>query len=345
MMSAKRIGIVEIPGSFSDRWIEYCSQNNILVQLINPFSTHLIDETKGMNGFLWNWNLDDFTASLFARQLIASLSLYGIKTYPNIKTCWHYDDKVAQKYLLDTISAPLAPTWIFYSLGEALDWISATTFPKVFKLRRGAGSANVKIVKTANEARQLCKVAFSSGFNPIPAYTNDLRNKFRQTQKQKTLFEKFIRAPSVIKSLIRGRKYFPLERGYIYFQEYMADNLYDTRITIIGERGFGFIRRNRPGDFRASGSGLIDSTLENIDQQLLPIAFDIAQKIEAQSLAMDFVYNLHKRPTLLEISYTFAPSAVYQCPGYWDSSLNWHCGHVWPQDAIIEDLLEQGKAG
>jgi hypothetical protein len=203
----------------------------------------------------------------------------------------------------------------------------------------------VKIVKSAKHAKRLCKIAFSSGFNPIPSYTNDFKNKLRITQHQHTFLETIMRFPSIIKLLSKTRKDFPPERGYVYFQEFLAGNLYDTRITIIGERGFGLIRRNRPGDFRASGSGLIDTQPENIDPKILPIAFDIARKIGPQSLALDFVYDAHKRPALLEISYSFVPSAVYQCPGYWDPSLSWHSGHVWPQDAILEDILSQSKIG
>ena len=67
--------------------------------------------------------------------------------FPNFNTAWHFDDKVGQKYLLEAIDAPLVPSYVFYSKEMALKWLEQTQFPKVFKLRGGAGSANVKLVQ------------------------------------------------------------------------------------------------------------------------------------------------------------------------------------------------------
>jgi hypothetical protein len=30
---------------------------------------------------------------------------------------------------------------------------------------------------------------------------------------------------------------------------------------------------------------------------------------------------------------------VHSCPGHWDKNLKWHRGKMWPQDAILEDML------
>lgn len=49
-----------------------------------------------------------------------------------------------------------------------------------------------------------------------------------------------------------------LQKDYVYFQKFLPNNTYDIRITVIGERCFGFIRYNRENDFRASGSGKIE---------------------------------------------------------------------------------------
>lgn len=48
------------------------------------------------------------------------------------------------------------------------------------------------------------------------------------------------------------------EKKYILFQEYLPDNEFDTRVTVIGNRAFAFRRFNRKKDFKASGSGEID---------------------------------------------------------------------------------------
>ena len=45
-----------------------------------------------------------------------------------------------------------------------MDWIATATWPKVFKLRCGAGSSNVKLVRSRSEAEAFCTTAFNRGF-------------------------------------------------------------------------------------------------------------------------------------------------------------------------------------
>ena len=40
-----------------------------------------------------------------------------------------------------------------------------------------------------------------------------------------------------------------------------------------------------------------------------------------------------------EISYCYVASMVHACPGQWDHQGRWHEGHVWPEDAILDDVL------
>jgi hypothetical protein len=42
-----------------------------------------------------------------------------------------------------------------------------------------------------------------------------------------------------------------LERGYAYFQEWMPDKPFDTRVVAIGERAWAYRRFPVPGDFHA----------------------------------------------------------------------------------------------
>jgi hypothetical protein len=69
------------------------------------------------------------------------------------------------------------------------------------------------------------------------------------------------------------------------------------------------------------------------------IAFDISQKMRFQSMAYDFLHNEQDQPEFCEISYTYVSSAVRNCPGYWDTDLNWHEGHFWPEHLHLIDAL------
>jgi len=80
--------------------------------------------------------------------------------------------------------------------------------------------------------------------------------------------------------------------------------------------------------------------LKRIDTRCIEIAFETAEKIKTQSLAFDFIFDQKNNPKIVEISYCYQSKAVYNCSGYWDREMNWHAGHVWPEDAILIDLLE-----
>ncbi|MBW1923270.1 MAG: hypothetical protein JRJ35_07325 [Deltaproteobacteria bacterium] len=336
-----RIAIHNRPGSFSDRWIEYCSEHKLSYKVVNCYDSDIVAQVKGVKVLLWHWSHYEYAAQLVARQIIQSLEKMGIKVFPNISTCWHYDDKVGQKYLLESIGAPLAPSYVFFDKFKAMEWIDKTEFPKVFKLRSGAGSQNVMLIKTKREARKLCRKSFGSGFTPISGYFADVKTKSRRIRTRAQFMEKVKRMPSSLANVIAARRLFPKQNGYIYFQDFVPGNKFDTRITIIGDRAFGFTRNTRPNDFRASGSGDIDYNLDKIDERFVKVAFNAAKTIKAQSLAFDFLFDEEKNPIIVEISYCYQNKAVYDCPGYWDHELNWHEGHMWPEDAIIEDLLNE----
>jgi glutathione synthase/RimK-type ligase-like ATP-grasp enzyme len=293
---------------------------------------------------LWHWSHDNPTELLVARQIIASLENKGIPVFPNVNTCWHFDDKVAQKYMLEAIGAPLIPTWVFTNRVEAMRWIEGATWPKVFKLRCGAGSRNVHLVRSRSEAAALCRQAFGRGFPAVANYLTDIQTRIRKAKTAQGVWKRFARAPRTLFNVLALRRQMHRERGYIYFQEFLPDNAYDTRITIIGGQAFGFMRRNRPDDFRASGSGSICYDQEKIDKRCVAIAFDVAHRVGSQSLAFDFLFNSQKEPLIGEVSYCYQAEAVHACAGHWDHQGVWYEGHVWPQDAILEDFLSATQA-
>jgi hypothetical protein len=326
-------------GSYSDRWIEYCEEHGIAYKVVNCLASDIIQQLAHASGLLWHWTLNDPSEQLIARQILLAVEAMGLPVFPNTSSCWHYNDKIGQKYLLETIDAPLVPTHVFYHLPDALCWIEKASFPKVFKLSKGGGSTNVRFVRNAREACWLAKRAMTRGFLPIAGYTQDVQKRFRVARKRGDLFSALRRMPAVLAKIRQMNRDVGRERGYVYFQDFVPGNDFDTRITIIGDRAFGFTRNVRPGDFRASGSGDINYDVSQINIQCVRNAFEVAQKIRSQSLAFDFVLDEKRRPLILEVSYCYDPRAVHACQGHWDEQLNWHPGHMWPQDAIITDFI------
>jgi hypothetical protein len=333
------IGIHDSPGSYSDRWIEYCLEKQVPFKLLNCLATDIIAQCAGLRAVLWHWMLVNLEEPLVARQIIAALEQAGLRVFPSTATCWHYDDKVGQKYLLESIGAPLVPTWVFTDLASARDWIADATWPKVFKLRNGAGAENVRLVRSRAQAEALCERAFGSGFPPSPGYFSDARTRLRKTRGWGDLGRKLGRAPRSLVETLKRRYRGPRQWGYVLFQDFLAGNDFDTRVWVIGNRAFGIVRRNRPNDFRASGAGdwLLDP--KGVDRRCVAIAFRIAEQLGAQSLTYDFLLDSRREPRVCEISYCSLVESPRDYPGYWDRDLAWHEGHHWPQDLILEDVL------
>ena len=335
-----QVGIHHREDSFSSRWITYCDMYAIPYKLVNCFDSDIIEQLTGVDCLLWHWYHGDPREQLMARHVITAAEVMGIKVFPGSSTCWHFDDKIAQKYLLEAIGAPLVPTYVFYDLEKALNWIERTSFPKVFKLRRGAGSSNVKLARSTKDARSFVQQAFSSGFSPIPHYGQDAKKRYRVAKRRGDLMNVVKRIPQVLSRIRNTSKMMGREIGYAYFQDFIPDNKFDTRVTVVGDRAFAYTRNVRPGDFRASGSGDIIYDTQRVDQKCLEIAFDVTRKVGSQSMAFDFVLSEAGQPLILEVSYCFIAEFVHSCAGHWDSKLNWNQGHLWPQDAILVDLLK-----
>jgi len=332
------------PGSFSDRWIEYCSLNQIPHKIIDCFANDIIAQCANVQAVLWHWDLASSVDKKFARSIITSLETMGIVVFPSIATCWHYDDKVAQKYLLEAIGAPIVPTFVFYNMDDAKRWAKNAQYPLVFKLRAGASSSNVHFIPNWATARKHIVRSFSKGWSSIPGIFNDLGTKIKTKYTNRELTSALRRLPKALYGGISHHKH-EKEIGYIYFQEFLPDNTFDTRVTIIGNRAFSSRRFNRSRDFRASGSGMSDWDPNKINLKCIEVAYDVTHRIGAQSLAFDFLSDARGNPLIGEISYCYPVYAVYNCPGFWDPSLNWHPGHVWPQDAIIEDVINSIEVG
>ena len=165
-----KIGIHHCKGSYSEEWIEYCKKQNIAYKLVNAYHTDIVKHLDDCDVFMWHHHQGNPKDVLFAKQLLFSLDQAGKLVYPDTASTWHFDDKLGQKYLLEALKLPLIPSFAFYTKNEALDWASQYRFPAVFKLRGGAGSSNVRLVKSKAEAVSLINKAFGRGFQAIRPY-------------------------------------------------------------------------------------------------------------------------------------------------------------------------------
>jgi glutathione synthase/RimK-type ligase-like ATP-grasp enzyme len=327
-------------GSFSDRWIDYCKKKNISYKIVDCYSTDIISQLEDCDALMWHHHHGNYKDVLFAKQLIYSVEQSGKKTFPDYKTCWHFDDKIGQKYLFESIGAPLAPSYVFYTRQEALQWINHTTFPKVFKLRGGAGSANVKLVKTAQKARRLTGKAFGRGYSQFDriGYFKERYNKYCSGR------DSLLEVLKAFGRLFIGTEFSKMhsrEKGYIYFQDFVPNNSFDIRVIVVDGKAFGAKRMVRKNDFRASGSGNLFYEKEHIPINSIELAFQLTDNLQLQSAAFDFVYDESCNPLVIEVSYGFPTTTTDHCIGYWDKLLNYHLESFKPQEWMVEAIINQ----
>jgi glutathione synthase/RimK-type ligase-like ATP-grasp enzyme len=322
----------------SPRWARLLQQARHEVRWVDVRRADILDQLKGCQGFMWRWSHSRALSRIARRLLPVVERELGLTTYPDQNTCWHYDDKIAQAYLLRAAGINTPATWVWFDEAAALEWTAGATYPMVIKLASGAGSTNVRLVRSALEAQQWTRLLFSrrvTSLDPGQLAESGLRRRVR----------------AAARVLVKGT--YPVfidngmesQSGYVLFQEFLPDNAYDTRVTVIGRRAFAFRRFNRDGDFRASGSGKIDWNPDAVDESFIRCGFKVAASLGLQSCAIDGLYRCGQA-SVGEISYTYVSEAVANCPGHWElegtpdtGALRWIATAMWPEEAQVQDFI------
>jgi len=324
---------------YIQRYETILRHNNIPSIRLDISDLDFWEKLKGCTHFIFRWGQVHDADRQIAHNILPVIEKeLNIKTFPNQKTCWHFDNKIAEYYLSKAHNFPFEKCWVFWDKPSALKWVGIADYPVVAKLSGGAGSRNVKLIHSKKDAKKLINRMFHAG---VQHGSFDLQDKVTSRGYIKT-------AMSFIKAKLCGAirvgpipTHWNTHQHYVLFQKYLPGNLFDVRIVTIGKRAFGYRRFQRPADFRASGSGLKDLNHKNIDLNCVEMALKHSKKLGFQSMAYDFFYDSNKKPRILEISYTYPELAVVNLPGYWDNDLKWHSGNYWPQYWHLVDLLNE----
>lgn len=328
--------------SYSEMWIDYCKEKNIPFKIVNCYDSDIIQQLSDCEILMWHYHHKNSKDALFARQLLNAVEASGKIVYPNFNSGWHFDDKVGQKYLLEAIGAPLVPSYVFYSKSDAIRWVRQTNYPKVFKLRRGSGSATVKLVKTQKQAVKLVNKAFGKGFRQYDPW-NGLKERWRMFKLGKSSIIDLLEGIGRFMIKTNFEKTVGKEKGYVYFQDFIEGCTFDIRFTIIGQLCYVFKRLVRENDFRASGSHSEVHSKEGIPIEIIEKAFEISNELGLQSVAFDFLLTKDNKPLITEISYAFGWDDG-DCWGYWDSNLKWFEGDFNPFGCMIESLIRSAES-
>ena len=322
----------------STRWSQFLEASGFIVRRVDVRGADILDQLKGCHAFVWSWVHFGGMGRIARRLLPVIERELRIPVFPDQRTCWYFDDKIAQAYLLKALQIPIPQTWIWFDQRQAEEWASRADYPLVLKLATGGQSANVRLIQNALEARSWIDRLFS--FYII--HLDDAEpSTYRKLRRIAAILIK--NQPSPVST---GYEF---NTGYVLFQEFLPNNPCDTRVTVVGNRAFAFRRFNRPGDFRASGSGNFDVDPTKIDAKFVRLAFLTARKLRSQSCAVDALYK-GRDPLIAEVQYSFISSAVHSCPGHWelngepqDGTLNWVAGQMWAEEAQAMDLIAEIK--
>jgi glutathione synthase/RimK-type ligase-like ATP-grasp enzyme len=327
-------------GSFGNYWVEYCKKNNIQYKIVDCYNNDIIDKLSDCDALMWHHSHMNPKDILFAKQLLYSIEHSGKIVFPDFRTNWHFDDKLGQKYLFEALNCQAVKTYAFYKKEDALKWAENTTYPKVFKLRGGAGSWNVSLIKNKRNANKIISKAFGCGFKQYDAWSN-INERWRKFRLGKINFSSLLMGYIRVFAEPDYSKVMGKERGYAYFQDFIPNNDSDIRVIVIDNKAFAIKRMVRENDFRASGSGNILYNKDFFDVKTIQMAFDLADKIQGQSVAFDFVFD-NEKPLIVEVSYGFSKEGYDDCEGYWDRDMSWHQGKFdfcgWMVETVIEKI-------
>lgn len=326
-----------------DIWKECARKSGIECKMVDCLSNYVITELKQCSALLYFPFHQDPAEMRMLKPIVMCAELIGLRIWPDLNTSWHFDDKISQKYLLEALNIPSPRSWTFYDKNQALEFSRSCPLPLVGKQSRGAGGLNIHMLDTRKKLRAYIRRMFGRGYPSLPAPWKDMNSKLRNAHKRggiSALLKKIARAPSYYKRVVTNRKLGGLDIGYVYLQEYMPDNAFDFRVSIINGRAWAYRRMNRPHDFRASGSG--DHKYDGIPPELIKLSFRAAEKLRMQSAGLDWMVNRNGEYMLIEVNMCFNDMYVTECPGYWNKHGAFTPGNYSPARYIFECISSEG---
>ena len=311
-------------GSWSIPWKEYCETHALDYEMVDETEMNLLDRLFKFDVVLWHFSGFNFSHMMFARPILFSLQSRGIRVFPGYDESWHFDDKIAESFLLQSIGASIPKYFFFMDKENASKWANShQNYPIVAKLKNGSGSHNVKIMNSANDAIQYIETMFGEGFESNPSILFKGKSNFTSSKSFDVLLKRIKRIPEFLRNYKKS-KLFPNEKNYVYFQEFIPNDGFDLKVVVVGDK-LSYIARNvRKGDFRASGGGSLyyDKTL--ITQNLIDSAFSVSDKLKFQCMGYDYVIdNSNNDCKIVEISYGFSSQALLDAGGYFNRQGKW----------------------
>lgn len=328
-------------GSWLPAWKEYCIKNTIEYSVINPFKTDVTCSGNDFDVYLWHFGQYNYQEMLVARSILWSLKFKGKKIFPDFDDAWHFDDKLAESYLLQSAEAPIPNFKAFYTLESLREFTKINKeYPLVGKLRTGSGSHNVKLLRSMSELLRYGKRMLGRGYDASPSLFYKAKGNIQSSHNWATFVKRFKRIPEFLHTL-KSAKSFSNERGYVYLQEFIPNDGYDIKVVVVGDK-LSFIGREiRKGDFRASGGGSLFYDKSIISKNIIDSAFSTSDRLGFKCMGYDYVVDKRDGTgKIVEISYGFSHTALIDSGGYYDRTGAWHNEPLNAPEELLKNLLK-----
>lgn len=329
--------------NWSVSWMEFCEVNRLDYKIINPFINNIFKNLKDFDIVLWHFSHFNPTEMLMARDILYSLSSIGKLVFPNYNEVWHFDDKLAESYLLECVDAPIPSFYSYYKI-ECINKAIKNRefdFPIIAKLRRGSGSHNVKMIRDERQLLRYSKKMFTGGFEVAPSLFFKAKSNIKSAHSIQTFIERFKRIPEFLRIYSTAKK-LDREKGYVYLQEMVENDGYDLKIVVVGDKLSYVGRPVRAGDFRASGGGSLFYDRKKIPENVLDSAFETSKKLGFQCMGYDYVIDKTTgEGKIVEISYGFSHKAILGAQGYYDRTKKWHDTPINVPKEILNNLIKE----
>lgn len=337
-------GVVAVAGggAFVRRWLEFIPNLGFEVRNVDLYSPTLMRDLQDCKALLASFSQDVPRDMKFGRDILKAVATSGLAVYPNDASGWHFEDKIAQALIFDSLGMVVPRTRVFFDWAEAAGFIDGCKFPLVFKLRTGAGGLNVRMVHTQKEARQLAARMFRSGIRAHNVTAGIKRMGVAALTKPFEISGLLPRVRRAGRRFIDSRFRFPRESGYVLFQDYVGGCDYSIRVAVIGRRAFAYRRNNQRNDFRSGvSSERVVLAREDVPLAMVKAAFAVSERLGCQSMGYDFLPAADGGlPVLLEMCHTFPAAPIAGATGSYTPDLDWIPGGCHPEDLIASDLLQ-----
>ena len=331
--------------SWSYTWLHYCQDKNIPHSLVDWRRYGSYEILVKYDIVLWHFSHYSQQEMIFARNILNALKAAGCRVYPDNSDAYHFDDKIAQSYLLGALGVPTPSNYALHSARAVEDWIgSEPAFPVVAKLRAGSGASNVQLIKNIQELRSYSKKMFKIGIDSKPSLLFKVRSNISSTRSWRQFLERLKRAPEFFFSRKSASKR-PNESGYVYLQEFIPGVPYDLKVVVVGDKLSFICRGVREGDFRASGSGDLFYDHSLVTQKIIDTAFHAADVIGSDCTGFDMItYPRTELPVILELSYGFSYVALLEAGGFYSRDGSWHEVPLNAPQTLLERIIDEISA-